>query len=305
MILSRSAGRWRPLALLAGFGILMGAIPPMAKLAAAAGLSPITFALFQAAGGGLVILGVCAARRQRLPLDKRHLRYYGLAGFISVALPNWLAYLTVPHLGAGLTGLAYAFPPLFTMGLAALVGVERIMPRRATGIVLGFAGALAIALPDQALPPAVNPAWLLPAFAVPLCLAIGNVYRSHDWPAGTPPFPLAAGMLLAAGLELLIPWAATGAPLPPAGETWLVLASIGITGLAYMMFLELQRVAGPVYLSQAGFLITLTGLAVGGTLFGEHYSAWVWAAVALVFTGVALTNSGRVKAIAGPRMSTD
>ncbi len=285
-----------PLALLLAFGLLMGLVAPLAKLAASQGLSAPAFAFWQALGGGLGIALACRWRRQRMRWDTWHLRYYGLAGLTGIALPNLLVFQAVPHLGAGLASVVYTFPPLFTLALAATLGVERLAWRRAGGILLGFVGTLMIVLPDRGLPASVSPHWLFIALLAPLCLAVGNVYRSRDWPPQGHPLPLAAGMLLGGAAELLPLLPLQGGALPATGTGAVLLAAAGAaTAPAYMMFLELQRRAGPVYLSQCGFVITLTGLAVSDLLLGEHYSPWVWAAVATVFLGVILSTSSSRK----------
>ena len=283
---------WLAPGLLAGFGLLLGAVPLLAKLSAQAGVSAPAFAQWQALGAGLTVLAVCVAKRTPPPLSRRHLRYYLLSGLTGIALPNLLLYWVVPRLGAGLASVSYAFPPLFTLALALLLRMERPRPHRIGGILLGLAGALMIALPQGSLPASVSPWWLLPALAAPLVLAIGNIYRSRDWPPATAPLPLAAGMLLGGAVEL-IPLLATasGGILPTGGASaMLLLSAIGVTAAGYLMFLELQRVAGPVYLSQVGYVMTPTGLALGTLFLGEHYGGWVWAAVAVTFVGVALTN---------------
>jgi drug/metabolite transporter (DMT)-like permease len=283
---------WLASALLLGFGLLLGVVPLLAKLSAQTGLSAQAFALWQALGAGLAVLAICVARRTPPPLSFRHLRYYLLSGLTGIALPNLLLYLVVPHLGAGLASVSYAFPPLFTLALALLFRIEPPRLQRIAGILLGLIGALMITLPDGGLPASVSPWWLLPALAAPLVLGVGNIYRSRDWPPDTAPLPLAAGMLLGGAVEL-IPMLATGAGgiLPIDGASaLLLLAAIAVTAGGYLMFLELQRVAGPVYLSQVGYVMTPTGLALGTLFLGEHYGPWVWGAVAVIFVGIALTN---------------
>ncbi|HLN23459.1 MAG TPA: DMT family transporter [Patescibacteria group bacterium] len=284
---------WLAPSLLTGFGLLLGTVPLLAKLSAQTGLSEPAFALWQALGAGLAVLAVCVAKRTPPPLSIRHLRYYLLSGLTGIALPNLLLYWVVPRLGAGLASVSYAFPPLFTLALALLWRMERPRLHRVGGILLGLAGALMIALPQGgSLPAAVSPWWLLPALAAPLVLAIGNIYRSHDWPPDTAPLPLAAGMLLGGAVELIpLLGTASGGILPiDEASALLLLAAIAVTAGGYLMFLELQRVAGPVYLSQVGTVMTPTGLALGTLFLGEHYGAWVWVAVAVIFVGVALTN---------------
>ncbi|HIJ61641.1 MAG TPA: DMT family transporter [Rhodospirillaceae bacterium] len=294
--------RWTPLVLVLAFGTLMGAVVPLAKLANGTGLAPPAFAFWQALGAGSLIALVSFFRRQPLRTDRRHLRFYLLAGLTGASLPNLAIYAAANHLGAGLTSLAYAFPPLFTMLLAGLLGLERLSVGRLAGLFLALAGTAIIALDGKSLPSASEPVWFLVALAAPLLLAVGNIYRTLRWPPGSPPIPLAAGMLLGGAFELLavMPWLEH--PLPVNGlAAFCVLAAIAATALAYLMFMEIQRLGGPVTLSLVGFVITPTGLAAGVLVLDERYGPTVWAATAVIFVGVAVNQ---LAAMRQPRPAT-
>ena len=70
------------------------------------------------------------------------------------------------------------------------------------------------------------------------------------------------------------------------------LSLINITG--YVMFLELIRLAGPLFAAQMGYVVTAAGVLWGIVIFNETHSAWVWAALLVLFAGVALVNPRRV-----------
>lgn len=293
---SPSSSRFLPLILVIGFGLLMGLIPVLVKLAAENAVSPSLFAIVQASGAGLAILALCRILGHRLSLDRRSMRYYAIAGLSGIALPNELLFLSVPHLGAGLIAILYCFPPLITLCMALAIGMERLNPWRAGGILLGLAASLAITLPKGNLN--ADPFWLAIAMSAPLSLAFGNIYRSRSWPPGAKPLPLAAGMLLAGALWLLPVLlltgltGETGAPILFPTERGILLLAfvVAITAIGYVMFLTLQQIAGAVYMSQVGYVITATGLAIGVGFLGEQYGPWIWVAVALVFAAVALAT---------------
>ena len=74
---------------------------------------------------------------------------------------------------------------------------------------------------------------------------------------------------------------------------WIELAIGGqilIASLGYILFFEIIRLAGPVYFSQAGYLVTVSGLFYAMWLLGERYSVWVWAGAAVLLIGVALVK---------------
>jgi len=63
--------------------------------------------------------------------------------------------------------------------------------------------------------------------------------------------------------------------------------------LIFLLFFELIRIAGAVFVGQVAYLVTLTGLGWGYVLYGETPGHWIWLAVLLVFAGVALVNLGK------------
>jgi drug/metabolite transporter (DMT)-like permease len=48
--------------------------------------------------------------------------------------------------------------------------------------------------------------------------------------------------------------------------------------------------AGAVFAAQVSYLVTAFGIFWAWVIFGETYSGWVWAAVALMFAGLFLVQ---------------
>ena len=109
--------------------------------------------------------------------------------------------------------------------------------------------------------------------------------------------PLAAGMLLAAAILLapVVLWLdVLFVPALPVDEAEIgIVGQIVVSSIAYFIFFEVLRLAGPVFMSFTGYIVTLTGIGWGVLLFGERHSPWVWGAAALIFTGLALVNLRR------------
>jgi drug/metabolite transporter (DMT)-like permease len=208
-------------------------------------------------------------------------------------LPNVMVFLAVSQVGAGLPSIVYAFPAMLTYIFALTLRMEKLAWLRAGGIALGLAGILMILLPrsgpvdDAALP------WMLLALIAPVSLAAGNIYRTRAWPQDAAPLALAAGTLLGAALWLLLGGVAFGAVHLPMGSLdadW-VLAAAGLFAcLSFIPYFELQRVAGPVYLSQIGYVMAATSLGIGTFVFGERYGLITWLAVLVIVAGIALVN---------------
>jgi drug/metabolite transporter (DMT)-like permease len=59
---------------------------------------------------------------------------------------------------------------------------------------------------------------------------------------------------------------------------------------AYFGFIWLIGRAGPIFASQVGYVVTGSGVVLGMIVYGERHSPWVWAALALMFAGLALVK---------------
>jgi drug/metabolite transporter (DMT)-like permease len=294
MLVPLRQSRSYPLLLLIATGVTLGLAPPFAKLAIGSGVSPIAFAFWQNLIGGLLLLALATLTGVRPPL--RHLRFYTISGLITLALPSTLIFLAVARIGAGLPSIAYAFPAMITYAIALGLSMEKFSWTRASGIGLGLVGILLIVAPrsgpidDAALP------WMLLAFIAPVSLALGNIYRTRAWPRDAAPLALAAGTLLGAAFWLLLASLIFGTPYLPTGASivsgadW-VLPVAGIFAcLSFIPYFELQRVAGPVYLSQIGYVMAATSLLTGAFVFGEHYGLLVWLAAGVIVAGILLVN---------------
>lgn len=293
----RSASRGvESLLLLLATGGLIGVIVPATKFAQAAGVPPLPWAFSMMLGAGAILAALGRAKGAALPLSGRYLRYFLLSGFLSVALPNVVLFIVMPPLGAGLSSVVYTLPPILTLLMAMAVGIERPDRWRAAGIGLGFAGALMIVGPRGSLPSPDLAGWMALAFLMPVSVAAGNVYRTAAWPPGAKPLALAAGTMLggAAWVALALLATGTAADLPKLGlAPGLAALQIAVTAFTYILYFRLQVVAGPVYLSQIGYVATAVGLGTGTLVFGERYSAWIWGGAAVIVAGVLLVAFGR------------
>ncbi len=299
----------KALLLLLGAGILGGTSILLAKLAVGAGMTPLSYLFWQSLGAGLVLLVVSALCGDAPAFTPRYLRYYFVSGLVSLALPMGVGYFMVPHLGAALAGIFTAMPPLITYLLSMCIGLEKAQLKRMLGLMAGFVGVLFLYLPQLTAPDSTLLVYLLVAAIIPVSLALGNVYRTADWPAGARPVPLASGMLLASAVYCLV--FETGrdhlqVPDFDQAYLWAVIAvQVAVAALMYMCHFELQRVAGPVYLSQIGYIMALTTLVGGVALFDEALRPELLVTLACVVLGTFLVRPGGKKAALARAQSAD
>lgn len=287
------------LVLLIGVGAVWGLSFSLAKLVTQAGVRPLGLAFWHALGGVALLAPYCAFNRWP-PLDRPHLRFFAVTGLLGSALPAVVLFAAAPHLPAGVLAAVTALVPLITYGMALGFRIERYRARRAAGLALGLVAVGVITLPARSLPGPMMAGWVLFALIAPLSYAGETVYLALRRPPEIGSSAMLLGMLLVA-MAMLAPLAwASGALVWP-GALWSptlarVALLVVINTSAYLMYVELIRIAGPVFSVQAGYLVTATGVAWGMVIFDERHSPWFWLALALMFAGLALVTPPKAPA---------
>ncbi|MSP82636.1 MAG: DMT family transporter [Alphaproteobacteria bacterium] len=283
---------WRlayAIAVLVFTGASWGVSYSIAKIATEAGFDPFGMTLWQGLGGGLLLLALCAVRGSLPPVSLRHLRFYLLCGTLGTAVPSFIWFWIAPKLPSGLVAITGSLVPLMTLSLALVFRVEGFEPKRALGILLGFGAVLLIVVPEPGMA-----GWFLVSLVIPLCYASENLAITLMRPPRIDSAAVLCGMLLAGAGLALVPVVATGGWVdlsPPWGEAeWLLVLLVLINVLSYFSFIELIRVAGPVFAAQQGYITTVSGILWGIAIFSERHSGWVWIAVAVMFSGLALVS---------------
>ncbi|MEP9373060.1 DMT family transporter [Mesorhizobium sp. KR1-2] len=279
-------------------GLLLGLTLPFGKLAATAGVPPAIWSFVISFGAGAVLLSALLMNGGSLGLDRRRLRYYVVVAAVSYAIPNLLLFASIPHLGVGFTGIMFTMSPLFTLAFSLMLKLRRPSMLGLAGIGVGFVGALVVATTRGEASQPADPIWVAAGLLIPVSLAVGNVYRTVDWPEGSGPIQLAAGSHLAAAVMLLVAAASVtgGVPFAPlAGVPWLVVAQVIVSSAMFAVFFRLQAVGGPVYLSQIGYVAAAIGLISGMLFLGESYRVETWLGAVLISIGLAMTTKAQLR----------
>jgi drug/metabolite transporter (DMT)-like permease len=282
------AGVWP---LLVGTGVLLGLSIPIAKAAAAAGVPALAYALWPTALASGVLALLAARRRGALRPSLPLLRYAAISGFLGHAAPMTAVFWVSAQAGAGFASLAFTLTPVTTLAISLLVRQEQFSAMRAAAVAIGFSGALVLVLGRGESMHAMTAAVLLVPL-IPIFIGGGNVYRSLHTPAGTPGEWLAALSLAASSAMLVVAGAGSGRlAFEPGAEAfaWLgaqVLAMV----IGYAMYFELIRRAEPVTFSFMGYVMTLTGIAVGVGLFGERLPLSALPALVLIVAAFVLIH---------------
>jgi drug/metabolite transporter (DMT)-like permease len=282
-----------PFLCLLAVGSLLGLTANLVKIAVGAGWPALAFLFWAALAAGCALFVLAAARGETPGVRRPDIAYYFFCGLLSIAAPNALGFGAVAHVGASFVALCLALPPLLTYGLALALGMERLRVARAAGVLFGLAGAAVLGA-AKTQGPLDNALWALGALASPIFIACGNIYRTLRWPAGATALSLAPGMLISGALLTIPCLVIMGAPFrPPTFDVvaiGLLGAQVAIFTLTYALYFVLQKLAGPVYLSQIGSVAAVTGATIAVIALGEPAGIALLASAALILVGVVLVN---------------
>lgn len=281
---------------LVGTGVFLGLGMPLAK-AAAGHVGALAFALWPTVVAGLALMALGWLRHGPPALTAGHLRFGAIAGLFGHALPMSAAYWLSAHAGAGFTALAFTLPPVFTLAITLLLGLERPLARRVAGVATGLAGALLLVAGRGALALQADTLALWLVLAIPALIAGANVYRSLQLPAGLAAEWLGGLTLLSSSLMLAVAGAVAGGwQVPPqaAALGWL-LAQAGALVAGYLLYFKLQQRAEPVTFSFMGYVVMATGVAVGTLAFGERLPWTAGPALALIGAALWLVRGSAVR----------
>lgn len=284
----------RAWAVLIGAGAFWGLTFTLMKIASENGAHPLGLSFWNAALGALGLLAINLLRRRPVPVQPRYLKFYAITSLLGTSVPGAAYFYAAVYLPAGVLSISIAVVPMLTFLAAAALGLDRWSVMRASGVVLGIASVCLIVLPETALPDREAAPWMLAALLAAGCYTAENIYLTLRRPSEIDPFTLLIGMFAMASIMMIpvVYLADAFVPLQfPFGRMELsIIAMTVINAAAYGSFIYLVGVAGPVFASQMGYLVTLSGVAWGILIFSEVHSGWIWGALLLMIAGLALVQ---------------
>lgn len=199
---------------------------------------PVTFGVFRFGTGFLILLPIALVTKSRWPRvrDWVAVAFLGILFFFAFSVLFNLAY---SYTTAARGALTLSTMPLITMLVGGAFGVEKISPRKCTGVLVAMAGvfiALVVGLGD-----APSGAWRgeLVMLAATLCMSLYNVWSRPFITRSDPLAFLTAGMG-AAALCLLV-WALAIHGFAAAAHfdasQWAAIVYLGIFGSAVAFIL--------------------------------------------------------------------
>ena len=218
-------------------------------------------------------------------------------GVLNNVIPFTLMTWGQQHIETGLTSILNAATAVWGVLLAALVfSDERLTPRKAVGVLLGFVGvATATGLGNLARLEPTSVAQLA-VIAGTLSYAFASIWARRTL-GKLKPQVAAMGMLSASSLcAIVAALALEGVPRWPAMPiTWAAIAYMALpaTALAYLLYYRVLATAGSGNLMLVTLLIPPVAIILGAVVLGESLSPEAYAGFALLALGLTILD-GRV-----------
>ena len=261
------------------------------------GFAPLHVASIRITVAAAILTAYAWATGRELPGRGQGPRiWFHIAGFaiFSHVLPFSLLSWGQQYVASGFAGVTMAVVPLLVLPLAhVFVPSEQLNRRKVIGFALGFAGTLILIGPGAFMRAGgtLEDIARLACVAASLCYAIGSVTTRTAPPAGMVAYS-AAALLIAAALIAPLSVAVSGLPDPQGLAPVLALAYLAVfpTAIATLIMVTIIRRAGSSFLSLVNYQVPLWAVLFGATLLGEALPTSIFAALALIFGGLGLSQ---------------
>jgi drug/metabolite transporter (DMT)-like permease len=257
------------------------------------GLPPFTIVVLRVGIAALALNVAVLAMGLRMPSDRRAwVAFFGM-GFLNNLMPFCLIVWGQTHIASGLASILNATTPMYTVVAAHfLTRDEKMNAGKLAGVVIGFAGVIAMIGPEALKGLGVDVFAQLAVLGAAMAYAFAGVFGRRFQRMGIAPLITATGQVTASTLMLapvaLVvdrPWTL---PMPTA-EVWGAIVGLALlsTALAYILYFRILATAGATNLLLVTFLIPVSAIVLGATLLGERLAPEHFAGMVLIGLGLA------------------
>lgn len=275
-------------------GVFWGLSFSFTRMAVENGGTPLGIAFWQSIISSVILLSFSSLRGRRFTPRRHHIGPFIIIALLGVGVPGVAFFIAASRVPSGILAITVTLVPILTYCMALSLRIEAFSVIRIGGVFCGALAILLLVLPSNSLPDAAATPWVLLACLSSLCYAAENIYLTRKTISDIGPIRIACGMNVMA-IVLLGPLAIAFdqmflPTLPFATLEWSLIGLGGISAIAYTLYVLTVKRYGPVFASQVGYLVTISGVFWGMAIFGEVHSTWVWASLALMMIGLALVS---------------
>ena len=208
---------------------------------------------------------------------------------VEMIIPQGLVVHGEVRISSSMAGLLVAATPIITVALNRLrPDHDRLGAGRLAGLLLGFAGVAALALPELD----GDLMSVLEVLLAAACYAGGSMIASR-WLGPLPAIPMTAACLAVTALTYLVPALSSWPAAWPSYQAGVAIVALGIacTAVAFAAFFLLIREVGSERAVVITYASPAVAVAAGVTLLAEPLDGRILVAFALILCGAWLATS--------------
>lgn len=219
------------------------------------------------------------------------LKVVAVAATLNVVLFIGLQTLAVMYLPSGSAAVLIYLQPILTGFLAWAFLGEELTARKLVGLLLGFAGVVAVS--SASLSGEISLVGVVLGLLSALSWSLGTVYFKRERGGGSVLWFVAVMFLLGGVVLMLIglvmePWSAIS--WTPEFVASLLYVSLAGVGLAWILWFGLVSAGEASRVSAYIFFVPLVSVAIGVVFLGEKLSYSLILGAALIVAGIYLVN---------------
>jgi drug/metabolite transporter (DMT)-like permease len=244
-----------------------------------------------------------AAMRSPMPkFSNTLIKYLVVIGLLNTALPFALLSWGQQYVPSAFAGISMAALPLFVLPLSHFFSDERMTRRNTTGVLLGFVGASVLIGPSVLrIGTGWEPLGQLACVAASMSYAISSVMTRRCPPIDSITM---ATILMIIGATALIPAMLFVEGIPTVTDTRSTLAIIFLgfvpTAFAALLRVFTIRSAGAVFMTLVNYQVPVWSMIFGALILSETLPLRFFAALALILTGLAISQWGNLRQLLRP-----
>jgi drug/metabolite transporter (DMT)-like permease len=280
--------------LFAAMALIWGVPYMFIKIAVDGGAPPADVAWARVTLAAVVLL-VLAARSGALRSLRGRWRWVAAYGIVEIAVPFPLIAFGEQRIPSSMAAIMIASVPLLLALVSLRYGrVERPTPVRLAGLLIGFAGVVALVGINVSGSPGELPG-VLALLGAAAGYTLGPLILERHLVELDPRATMGAGLAVASLALAPLALATAPATMPSAGA----LASIAVLGLlctalAFVIFSMLIGESGPARASVITYVNPLVAVCLGVLVLGEQPGAGSVAGLLLILAGSWLSTDGRL-----------
>jgi drug/metabolite transporter (DMT)-like permease len=260
-------------------------------------ISPLWVAAGRVTIGAAICWAVFFATRKKLPTDWRIYPQLLVLGILNYAIPFALFPYAEQTVASSIVGVINGMTPMTTVIVSQLwPGGEKATWNKVAGVLIGFAGAVILALPSFDQGADAQVLGLLAAFVATCCYALTLNYARRF--AKIEPYAVASSSLTGAAL-VSVPLALvfTGVPVITLPETWAALVGISVfsTSFSFLLVYWLLPRVGATNLSLNTFITPISAILLGVLVLHERFELTHVVGIVVIFFGLVFIDGRLVK----------